>query len=145
VEQATLPLARLTGACSGAIARVLGLDVQIAGSELILPNANLVIGAQCSGISSIVSLLGLVLLLAYALVGPAWGKILLVVMAVPLAMLGNIVRVASLVFVAHYFGSQAAFRFYHAGSGAVVFIILVLLIFPLTRLLRCRTVRPEVL
>lgn len=145
VEKATLPLARLTGASSGAIAQALGLDVIIAGSELTLPNANLVIGAQCSGISSIVSLVGMALLLAYALQGPAWARVLLVLLAIPLAMLGNIVRVASLILVAHYSGADAAFNFYHNGSGPVVFAILILLMFPLTRLLGCRTVRSEVL
>ena len=145
IEQATLPLARLTGACSGAIAQALGLDVRIAGSELTLPNANLVIGAQCSGISSIVSLLAMALLLAYALQGPAWGRIALALLAIPLAMLGNIIRVANLILVAHYLGADAAFHFYHNGLGAVVFAVLMLLMFPLTRLLQCRTVRSEVL
>ena len=145
VDRATLPLAFITGAGSGTLAHWLGLNVSVTGSAVALPNANLVIGAQCSGINSIMSLLALMALVAYAVNGPRTGQLLLVVGAVPLAMLGNILRVASLLFVAHSWGTEAGFRFYHDYSGYVTFLLTLLLIIPLARLLQCRTLRFEVL
>ena len=84
-------------------------------------------------------------LAAYLLVGPLWGRITLVALAVPIAVLGNILRVANLLFVARYLGAEAAFRFYHDYSGIVFFALVLLLLMPLTRLLQCRTLRLDVL
>lgn len=145
VERLTLPLALWTGLWSGTLVRWLGLDVAVAGSAVTLPNANLVIGAQCSGINSMMALSALTALAAYALKGPLWGRVALVALALPLAMLGNVLRVANLIVVARYMGVDAAFRYYHDYSGPIFFVLALLLLIPLTRLLRCRTVRFEVL
>ncbi len=145
VDRATLPLALITGACSGTLAHWLGLNVSVVGSAVTLPNANLVIGAQCSGINSVMALLALTALVAYAVKGTWISRLLLIAVAIPLAMLGNILRVASLLLVAQSWGTEAGFRFYHDYSGIATFLLALLLIIPLTRLLRCRTLRFEVL
>ena len=145
VEYATLPLALFTGVCAGGLVRFLGFDVTIVGNAVTLPNADLVIGAQCSGINSIIALTALLTLAAYLLDGPRWGRIILVLMAIPLAMLGNILRVASLLVVARAYGANAAFTFYHDYSGIVFFIGVFLLMIPLTRLLQARSFRLEVI
>lgn len=145
VERATLPLALWTGLCSGGLVRWLGLDATIVGAAITLPNTTLVIGAQCSGINSIISLLTLTTLIAYLLRGPLWGRLALVAMAISLATFGNILRVASLLFVARSLGAEAAFRFYHDYSGPIYFGFVLLLLIPATRLLRCKTLRFEVL
>jgi exosortase len=143
VDRVTLPLALWTGTCSGWLAHALGLDVNVTGAAVSLPNAELVIGAQCSGINSIISLLTLTTLMAYTLDGPLWGRLALVVMAIPLAMLGNILRVANLLAVAHYLGVEAAFRFYHDFSGPIFFGVALLLLIPLARLFQCKTLHFE--
>ena len=143
IDRVTLPLALWTGTCSGWLAHALGLDVNVTGAAVSLPNADLVIGAQCSGINSIISLLTLTTLMAYTLDGPLWGRLALVVMAIPLAMLGNILRVANLLAVAHHLGVEAAFRFYHDFSGPIFFGIALLLLIPLARLLQCKMLRFE--
>lgn len=145
VERSTLPLALFTGVCSGSLARFLGLDVTIVGNAVTLPNANLVIGAQCSGVNSLIALTALMVLAAYLLEGPLWGRLLLVVLAVPLAMFGNILRVATLLFVARAYSVNAAFTFYHDYSGIVFFLLVFLLMVPLTRLLQARTLRLDVI
>lgn len=145
LEAATLPLALFTGVCSGALVRFLGVDVTIIGNAVTLPNADLVIGAQCSGVNSIITLTSLMVLTAYLLDGPLWGRLLLVLMAIPLAMLGNILRVASLLVIARTYGAESAFTFYHDYSGLLFFVAVLLLMFPLTRLLQARTFRLEVI
>ena len=54
-------------------------------------------------------------------------------------------RVASLLFVAHTYSVDAAFTFYHDYSGIVFFVLVFLLMFPLTRLLQARTLRLDVI
>ena len=145
VEKATLPLALFTGLCSGTVVQKLGLDVLIVGSSVILPNTELIIGAQCSGINSMISLFALTTLVAYAVKGPWWGRLLLVAFSIPLAMLGNISRVVSLLFVARSYGANTAFTFYHDYSGIVAFLLILLLIIPLSKAFQCKTVRYELL
>jgi len=145
VERITLPLALFTGVCAGGLVRFLGVDVSIVGNAVSLPNAELVIGAQCSGINSLIALTALMTLAAYVLSGPLWGRFLLVLLSIPLAMLGNILRVSSLLFVARTLGAQAAFVFYHDYSGLLFFMLVFLLMFPLTRLLQTRTLRLDVI
>jgi exosortase len=145
IDRITLPLALFTGVCAGGLVRLVGLDVAIIGNAVRLPNADLVIGAQCSGINSLIALTALMILTAYILTGPLWGRIVLVLLAIPLAMIGNILRVASLLFVARSMGAQAAFVFYHDYSGLLFFLLVFLLMFPLTRLLQARTLRLDVI
>ena len=145
VDRVTLPLALFTGVCSGAIVQFLGLDVQIVGNSVTLPNADLVIGAQCSGVNSLIALTALMVLVAYLLDGPIWSRVALVVLSVPLAILGNILRVATLLFVARAWGAAAAFTFYHDYSGILFFVAVLLLIYPLTRLLQFGQLRTEVI
>ena len=145
VERVTLPLALFTGVCSAALVKFLGLDIIVVGSAITLPNADLVIGAQCSGINSMIALTSLHALVAYVVQGPLWARTLLVLLAVPVAMLGNILRVANLLFVARAWGAEAAFQFYHDYSGIVFFVVALLLLLPLTRLLGCNRLRTETL
>lgn len=145
VDRYTLPLAMFTGICSGQLANFIGLDVEIIGNAVKLPNADLVIGAQCSGVNSLIALTALMVLTAYLVKGPLWGRIALVVLAFPLAILGNILRVTSLLFVARAWGAQAGFVFYHDYSGIVFFVVVLALMVPITRMLRCNSLRPEVI
>jgi len=145
IERTTLPLALFTGVCSTGIVRILGLNLTVVGNAVTLPNANLVIGAQCSGINSLIALTALTTLLAYILDGPWWMRLILVGLSIPLAMLGNILRVTSLIAIAAKFGAEAAFIFYHDYSGPVFFILVLLLLWLLTYLLRLRTIRTDVI
>lgn len=145
IDRITLPLALFTGVCAGGLVRLLGLDVTIVGNAVSLPNADLVIGAQCSGINSLIALTALMTLAAYLLNGPLGGRVLLVLLSIPLAMLGNILRVTSLLFVARIMGAQAAFVFYHDYSGLLFFLFIFLIMFPLTRVLQARTLRLDVI
>lgn len=145
IERVTYPLAIFTGVCSTAFVKFLGLEITVVGNAISLPNADLVIGAQCSGINSMIALTALNALVAYVVIGPMWGRMAIVFLAVPIAMLGNILRVANLLFVARSLGAEAAFRFYHDYSGIVFFALALLMLIPLTRVLRCRALRYDVL
>ncbi len=145
VERATLPLSLWAGSASTTLVRLLGLDVAVNGAAVTLPNTTLTIGAQCSGINSIIALLTLTILAAYMLRGPWWGKLALIGSAVPLAIFGNVLRIANLLFVARFWGIAAAFDFYHNYAGGIFFVLVVLLMIPFSKALQCKTVRWDVL
>ncbi len=144
-DRITLPLALFTGVCSGGLVQFLGLDVTINGNAITLPNANLEIGAQCSGVNSLIALIALLVLVAYLWDAPLWSRVALVVLALPLAVLGNILRVATLLYVARAWGAEAAFTYYHDYSGILFFAGVLLLLYPLTRLLRFGQLRYDVI
>lgn len=145
IERFTYPLAIFAGLCGGGLVKLLGMDLTIVGNAVTLPNAELIIGAQCSGINSLIALTALMTLAAYLLAGPMWARVGLIIAAMPLAIMGNILRIASLLFVARNYGADAAFTFYHDYSGFVIFIAILLLMVPLTRLLRVQTLRLDVI
>jgi len=144
-DRITLPLALFTGVCSGGLVQFLGLDVTITGNAITLPNANLEIGAQCSGVNSLIALTSLLVLVAYLWNGPTWSRVALVLLALPLAVLGNILRVATLLYVARVWGAEAAFTYYHDYSGIFFFIGVLLVLYPLIRLLRFGQLRYDVI
>ncbi|HRW09551.1 MAG TPA: exosortase/archaeosortase family protein [Caldilineaceae bacterium] len=145
IERITYPLAIFAGLCGGGLVRLFGMDLTIVGNAVTLPNAELVIGAQCSGINSLMALTALMVLAAYLVEGPRWARLSLIIAAVPLAILGNILRIASLIFVARNYGADAAFTFYHDYSGFLFFVSILLLMIPMTRLLQIKTLRLDVI
>ena len=145
VERASLPLQLLTGSCSTAVARVVGVDATVRGAQVTLPNVDLVVGAQCSGLRSIVALFTLVAIFIYMLDGPWRGRLLLVLSATPVAILGNIFRVASLLWVADTWGAGAGMTYYHDYSGFVFFLFAFALLLLLSRAFQCREIRADIL
>ena len=147
VDRATLPLALITGAVLGHTGHTGWVSTSLfRGRQVTLPNANLVIGAQCSGINSVMALLALTALVAYAVKGTWTSRLLLIVGGrYPWQCWATSCGWRACCFVAHSWGTEAGFRFYHDYSGFVTFLLALLLIIPLARLLQCRTLRFEVL
>ena len=107
-----------------------GMDVQRAGTALFSTVEgsafNVDVAAPCSGIRSIFALMALVAVYAYQTQRTLAQKILLFVMSVPLAVVGNMVRILSICIVAVIWDQQLATGFYHDYSGYVVFLIVLM-------------------
>ena len=144
VEPLSVPMAQLTGAIAAAVVKFFGAPIVVNGSQISLPGAELVVGAQCSGLRSIVALLTLVGLVLFLVRGPAWGKALLASSSIPIAILGNVLRVASLLVVANIWGADAGFTYYHDYSSIVFFLSAVALLILFSRVVRCREIREDI-
>jgi exosortase len=144
VEPLSVPLAQTTGAISAGVVRLCGVPITVNGAQISLPNAALVVGAQCSGLRSIVTLLTLVGLVVFLVQGPWWAKALLGASSVVIAAFGNLLRVTSLLAVANAWGADAAFRYYHDYSGIVFFLSALALLVLFSRLLGCREIREDI-
>jgi exosortase len=144
VEPLSVPLAQLTGAMSAAIVRLFGIPITVNGAQITLPNAALVVGAQCSGLRSIVTLLTLVALVIFLVEGVWWKKLLLALSSILIAGFGNVMRVASLLIVANVWGTDVAFKYYHDYSGLVFFLSALALLLLFSWVLGCREIRSDI-
>ncbi len=144
VEPLSVPMAQFTGVVAAIVVRLFGVPIVVNGSQVSLPNVELVVGAQCSGLRSIVSLLTLVGLVVFLVRGPAWGKALLALSSIPIAILGNVLRVASLLAVANVWGAEAGFKYYHDYSSIVFFLSAVVLLLVFSRVVQCREIREDI-
>ncbi len=144
VEPLSVPMAQFTGAISAGVVRLFGVPIVVNGAQVTLPNAQLVVGAQCSGLRSIVTLFTLVGIVVFILQGPWPNKALLAVSSILIAALGNVLRVASLLGVANVWGADTGFKYYHDYSGIVFFLSALALLLLFSRLLGCREIREDI-
>lgn len=144
VEQASVPLQALTAAASTTLARLWGIPAQVQGAQITLASCSLQVGAPCSGLRSIVALLTLDVLFVYLVDGPAWARGVLLAMAIPMALIANIVRVALLLVIAQSWGAEAGLHYFHDYSSPVLFLVAVLLLMGVSWAVQCRGIRSDI-
>ena len=143
VDQLSNPLQRLaTEAATGGL-HCIGVPVVAEGTSIHAPGYIFRVAAACSGLKSLIALGTLTVLVAYALSGPAWKRLLLAAAAIPVAILANIVRIIVVVLVGTSFGERAAEGFFHQGSGVLVFLVALFLLVGLGGLMGCRAIRDD--
>ena len=95
-----------------------GLLLNIGYNEIFM-------GQACSGFRSLITLFSLGLIYVYISKTRLTNKVILILSIIPLALLGNLVRVITLCLITFYFGEEAGQGFFHNFSGIVMFIITV--------------------
>lgn len=123
---------------SASLLETIGLPVATSGAEIILKDATFTIGLACSGINTLIALVALAAVLAYLLTGPTYKRAIVFVTALPIAILANILRIASIILVANYYDTGFATGFYHDISSLLFFLIALLCLVLLGRILGCR-------
>lgn len=91
------------------------------GSIIRMPNSFIAVEAPCSGLRSLISLLTLGLLFAYAMKVSYAKKGILFLSSIPIAMTTNILRILMLAIVNDLYGEKVAMGFFHDFSGFLVF------------------------
>jgi exosortase len=123
VAHLTLRLKLLSAAAGVFVIRHLGIDAVQEGSFIAIASERLLVGDACSGLRSLVALLALGFLLVQRFpVGPI-GKGIALASVVPLAMIGNLVRVVILCLVAARFGADAVRGGVHFLAGLAVYLV----------------------
>ena len=123
LNQITFPLQLLASRVGESAIAVAGVPVLREGNMLVLAHTTLEVAEACSGIRSLVSLVTLAVVAAYFRGGSAAGGAVLVMLAVPIAVVANAARVAGTGLAAHAWGPGAAEGFFHTFSGWLVFIV----------------------
>jgi exosortase len=119
----TLPLQLLAARLSTSSLQLMHLPVYREGNVIFLPHATLEVVEACSGLRSLVSLLALATVFAYMTQQHVWKMAVLVVSAIPIAIIANALRIWGTGVLAHGYGAQTAEGFYHTFAGWMVFVV----------------------
>jgi exosortase len=119
------------------IAHALGVSVQRDGVNLLFPGGTLAVENACSGLRSLVALMALGALVAYLARGAVWRRGLLFLLALPIAVVANTARIATLCVYAGLVGPSTAAGAFHKIGGYALFAIAFLLLALARRILRC--------
>jgi exosortase len=115
------PLQLLASDLATRIAQAIGVSVFRDGNVIQLAGTTLGVAEACSGLNSLSALIVGSVLLGYLMCSRLLSRIALFVLAVPLAIGVNIVRVAGTALIADY-NQVFAEGFYHSFSGWLVFV-----------------------
>lgn len=121
VTQLSYALKEFTVALATRMAETCGVLLQRSGMTLFLSGGPVRIENPCSGLRSLVALLATGAVFAYLQPGGIARRGVLFLSAVPLAMLGNALRIAAILVVGHYAGVDRATGAFHDQSGYWVY------------------------
>jgi exosortase len=119
------------------VAHVVGVPVVREGVNLHFTDGVLAVENACSGLRSLMALLALGALFAYLATGPVWSRILLFLLALPIAVIANLMRVSGLCVYAGMAGVDKAAGVFHDIGGYVLFALAFVLLTCCKRILRC--------
>lgn len=115
------PLQLFASDISARLVQDLGFSIFRDGNIIQLASTSLGVAEACSGLNSLSSLIVASLLLGYLLCSRLRTKIALFLIATPLAIAVNILRIAGTAVLADY-NQEFAMGFYHSFSGWLVFV-----------------------
>ncbi len=106
------------------LAQFCGIDIIRSGTQLLSADGayQYDVAPACSGIRSLVALSALSLILGYLTFRSWWRRVLLFVVSIPYAFVGNVIRIFTIIIVAELFGQKAG-TLVHEWFGFIIFII----------------------
>jgi len=126
LDAITLPMRYGVSAVAAIILKSFHYPIIREGLLLYIGRQEIFMGAPCSGFRSLITMISLGLAYTYIINETRKNKTILLVSIIPLALLGNLIRVLTLCLVTYYFGAKAGQGFFHDFSGVIVFIIMIL-------------------
>ena len=117
------------------IIKLSGTPVYRQGFEFRLPHLAILVAPECSGIRSCISMLILSLLAGYLLLKTHWKRLALVLVAIPVMIFKNAIRIATLSLLANYVDTAIIESRLHREGGIPFFIVALVLIYPILTLL----------
>ena len=126
LDSITLPMRYAISAATEVVLGFANYPISREGLLLTIGYNDIFMGQPCSGFRSLITLLSLGIVYIYISDTKLFNKFILAAFIVPLALLGNLVRVVTLCLITFYFGEEAGQGFFHNFSGIVMFIITIL-------------------
>lgn len=123
LDRITVPLANFVTLCAAAICNTIGVEVVCRGTEIKSAKGafQFEIAEACSGIRSLVALGMVTAVYAYLTENVQWKRWAIFCASIPLAVLGNVARVTTIMLVAQAFGQGVAGGLYHDYSSFIFF------------------------
>ena len=122
VDQATVRLQLLVTQAANVICNVIGIHLMAVGTTLraVDQTFNFEIAGGCSGINSLMAITLMTAVFAHLTGDRLWKQIVLFAASVPVAIIGNIARLVSIMVVAKCFGQTIAGGWFHDISAYLV-------------------------
>ena len=144
MDSITAPLKLFVSYVTTAGLQAVGIPVFREGVTLMVAQYQLLVEDACSGMNSITGLVAISLFYIYLQRNASWRySLLLVCLVIPIAVLANVIRVATLVLLTYFFGDAVAQGFLHMAAGMLLFTSALLLIFLIDNLLSLALPRKE--
>lgn len=123
LDRITVPLANFVTVCAAFICNTVGVEVAYKGTSIWSAKGafQFEIAEACSGIRSLVALGMVTAIYAYLTEKSQWKRWAIFCASLPLAVLGNMARVTTIMLVAQAFGQEAAGGLYHDYSSFIFF------------------------
>lgn len=137
INQVSFRLKTLAAFGSVQLAQGMGVAVSRQGMDLRFPSGVMTIEGACSGLNSLIALMAMGALFAHLGTGAPWRRVLLFLLAVPVALAANIVRLTGLCVYAALADTTRATGLFHDIGGFVLYGFALLALLVLKRLLRC--------
>src|SRR6185295_18119367 len=118
-----LPLQLKASQWGAALLKLRHVPVRLAGNVLYLPGRSLFVTEACSGLRSLTSLLALGLLIGGLWLKSAWSRVALVLVAIPVAMVLNAIRIFLTGFFVHFVDPRLAEGIMHVTEGWAIFVV----------------------
>lgn len=117
----TVKMKLFAAQCATVILNHIGFPSIRDGSVIRMPNSFIAVEAPCSGLRSLISLMTLGLLFAYAMKISYWKKAILFASSIPIALATNIGRIVAISAVNDLYGERVSMGIFHDISGYMVF------------------------
>lgn len=130
------PIQNISAIGASFIASLLGVSVQRDGLLLNIPSGIFEVALECSGLKSIISLLMISIIYAHIIDKRTIVKYIVVLSAIPLAIIGNILRIALMLVIANTYGNDIAINYFHDLSGFLLFGVALMGLFLIGRYLK---------
>jgi exosortase len=127
-----LPLQLKASALGASLLHTRHVPVLLEGNVLRLPDRTLFVTEACSGLRSLTALIALGLLIGGMWLRTTWSRVAVLLVAIPVAMLVNSLRVFVTGFLVYYVDPALATGFTHYTEGWVLFIVAFALLGSLT-------------
>jgi len=141
LDNITLPMRYFASSSAETILNIFHYPISREGLLLKLGGHEIFMGAPCSGFRSLITMLSLGLIYIYFYKGRPMKNLVLLLAIVPLAIVGNIIRVLTICLITFYFGEKAGQGFFHEFSGVIVFLIMLAGLMGLEKILRDRELK----
>lgn len=136
MDKFTGPLKQFVSSVATEVLHSAGLPIAREGVTIHVAQYQLLVEDACSGMNSLVGLVAISLFYIYLLRGSSFlYSAILTVFVVPIAVIGNILRVMILILLTYFFGDQVAQGFAHELAGVFLFAVDLLLVFALDSVL----------
>jgi exosortase len=127
-NEVAFPLQLLASRLSTSCLEVFHIPVLREGNVIILPSITLDVAEACSGIRSLMSLITLAIFYGSLAERRNWMRWILAVVAVPMAVAANALRIVGAALFGYYWGPRFAEGFFHSFSGWLMFVLALVLL-----------------